>query len=396
MPAKLRAISLIAFGFLLSTGGAFAQISAIEGDVKGVDGQPVKGASILIERQDMKGVYKGAKTDKKGHYIYNGLPLGRYKVSLVIDGQTKDYVDGVKTSLGDPTPINFDMKASADKSAALAKAAEAGTLTKEQERSISKADKDALEKRAKENAAAMAKNKALNDAYNGGMTALEAKQFDTAIDSFKKAGEVDPNQEAVWAELAKAYNEKAETEKKPDVMAQRQEDLQHATEAYAKALAIKPDDAALHLNLALALANMKKIDEAKAELEKAAQLDPTQAGKAYYNLGAIYINSGQTDAAGDAFKKAMELDPTYADAYYQYGVVLMAKMQVAADGKVTYAPGTQEAFQKYLDLKPDGPNADAAKGFIASMGGTIQTNYVNPNAAKKGTNTKKKPTTQQQ
>ena len=38
---------------------------------------------------------------------------------------------------------------------------------------------------------------------------------------FKKAGEVDPNQEAVWAQLAKAYNEKADTEKKPDMAAQR-------------------------------------------------------------------------------------------------------------------------------------------------------------------------------
>jgi tetratricopeptide (TPR) repeat protein len=344
-------------------------------------------AEILIERQDMKGTYKGAKTDKKGHYIYNGLPLGKYKVSLIIEGKTVDSVDNVKTSLGDPTPINFDMKASADKSAALAKAAETGTFSKEQERSLSKADKEAIEKRAKENAAVMAKNKALNDAYNGGMTALEAKQYDAAIDSFKKAGEADPNQEAVWAEMAKAYNEKAETEKKPDMAAQRADDLQHATEAYAKALAIKPDDAALHLNLALALANMKKIDEAKAELEKAAQLDPTQAGKAYYNLGAIYINSGQTDAAGDAFKKAMELDPNYADAYYQYGVVLVAKMQTGADGKMVYPPGTQEAFQKYLDLKPDGQYADAAKGFIQSMGGTIETNYVNPNAKK---TTKKK------
>lgn len=139
--------------------------------------------------------------------------------------------------------------------------------------------------------------------------------------------------------------------------------------------------------MALALANLKKIDEAKAELEKSAQLDPTQAGKAYYNLGAIYINSGQTEAAGDAFKKSMELDPNYADAYYQYGVVLMAKMQVAADGKITYMPGTKESFQKYLELKPDGQYADAAKGFLTSMGATIDTTYTNPNAKK---STKKK------
>ena len=51
----------------------------------------MKGAVILIERQDMKGTYKGAKTDKKGHYIYNGLPFpGTYTVSVFVDGQKKD------------------------------------------------------------------------------------------------------------------------------------------------------------------------------------------------------------------------------------------------------------------------------------------------------------------
>src|SRR5580704_13542093 len=138
MLAQSRAYSLIAFSFLLSAGGAFAQISAIEGVVKGADGQPIQKAEILIERKDMKGTYKGAKTDKKGHYIYNGLPLGKYKVSLIMDGKTIDSVDNVKTSLGDPTPINFDLKAAADRNAALAKSAETGQFSKEQERSLSK------------------------------------------------------------------------------------------------------------------------------------------------------------------------------------------------------------------------------------------------------------------
>ncbi len=383
MLATFRASSLVAFGLLLFAGAASAQISAIEGDVKAADGSLVKGASILIERKDMKGTYKGAKTDKKGHYIYNGLPLGTYKVSLIVEGQTVDSVDNVRTRLGDPMAINFDMKKSEADNKALAKAAETGTLTKEQERSLSKEQKDALEKRAKENAAAMAKNKALNDAFNGGMTAMEAKQYDAAVDSFKKASVEDPKQEAVWAQLARAYNEKADTEKKPDLMQQRTEDLNNAVAAYGKAIELKPDDSALHLNLALALANLKKTPEAKTELEKAATLDPTQAGKAYYNLGAILINSGQNDAASEAFKMALDKDPNYADAYYQYGVTLIGKMTVGSDSKVTYAPGTREAFDKYLELQPTGVNAEAAKSFITAMGGTINTTYVNPNAPKK-------------
>ncbi|MGI8744080.1 MAG: tetratricopeptide repeat protein [Bryobacteraceae bacterium] len=389
MFAKVRAVGLLLCGSVLFTGAAWAQISAVEGDVKGPDGAVVKGAEILIERKDMKGTYKGAKTDKKGHYIYNGLPLGTYKISVLMNGKVADSVDNVRTKLGDPTAINFDLKANAEQQQALAKAAETGTLTKEQERGLSKEQKDAIEKRAKENAEMVKKGKELNDAFNGGMQALEAKNYDQAIDSFTKASVSDPKQEAVWANLARAYNDRADTKKKADQTADRQADLDKAIESYNKALELKPDQASLHLNLALALANEKKIPEAKTELEKAAQLDPTQAGKAYYNLGAILINSGQTDAASDAFKKAMELDPNYADAYYQYGVVLMAKMQVAADGKVTYAPGTKEAFEKYLSMKPDGAYADAAKGFLTSMGETIQTKYVNPSAPKKPATKKK-------
>ena len=45
---------------------SFAQITALEGVVKGVDGKLVPNATIQILRKDMKGAYK-VKTDKKGH-----------------------------------------------------------------------------------------------------------------------------------------------------------------------------------------------------------------------------------------------------------------------------------------------------------------------------------------
>src|ERR1700728_1040092 len=114
MLARSRGYIFSGFCFVLFAGAAWAQIAAIEGDVKGPDGQPLKGAVILIERQDMKGTYKGAKTDKKGHYIYNGLPFpGTYTVSILVDGQVKDVTKGVRTQLGDPVNISFDLKQSA-------------------------------------------------------------------------------------------------------------------------------------------------------------------------------------------------------------------------------------------------------------------------------------------
>jgi hypothetical protein len=42
---------------------------------------------------------------------------------------------------------------------------------------------------------------------------------------------------------------------------------------------------------------------------------------------------------------------------------------------VIAAPGTAEAFQKYLELKPDGPYAADAKNMLAVVGSTLETTY---------------------
>src|SRR5262249_10626744 len=147
--------------------------------------------------------------------------------------------------------------------------------------------------------------------------------------------------------------------------------MQQGLDAYGKAIEIKPDDPGYHNNFALALATAKKFPEAQAELTKAATLDPPNAGRYYYNLGALLVNSGQNDSAGDAFKKAIEIDPNYADAQYQYGVFLLSKATIAADGKVTPVAGTADAFQKYLQLKPDGPFAEPAKQMLQTLGSSV-------------------------
>src|SRR5207248_8610113 len=153
------------------------------------------------------------------------------------------------------------------------------------------------------------------------------------------------------------------------------EQTQHmnkAYESYNKALELKPDDAAYHNNYALSLARGKQFPEAQAELTKAAQLDPPNAGRYYYNLGALLINSGRMDPAGEAFKKAIEADPNYADAQYQYGIYLISKAQMK-ENKLIPVPGTKEAFEKYLQLKPDGQFAQPAKEMLASIDSTIST-----------------------
>jgi tetratricopeptide (TPR) repeat protein len=385
MLAKSRGCILGGFCFLLFAGAAFAQIAAIEGDVKGPDGQPLKGAVILIERQDMKGTYKGAKTDKKGHYIYNGLPFpGTYTVSVFVDEQKRDQTTGVRTQLGDPVNISFDLKQAAQQQQATQAAAATGAATPEQERGMSKEQKEALEKQSKENAEIIAKNKALNDAFNAGKDALAAKNYDAAVDALQKGTELDAKQPVIWANLADAYVGEAGTKTGAD----QQPLYAKALEAYSKAIELKPDSPAYHNNYALTLAKAKKFDEAQAELNKAAQLDPPNAGRYYYNLGALYVNNGQAGAAETAFKKSIEVNPDYADAQFQYATALSAKLTTGADGKVVAPDGMKDALEKYLSLEPMGQFADAAKGMLQMIGATLQTDYSKKGAAppKKKTN----------
>jgi tetratricopeptide (TPR) repeat protein len=334
-----------------------AQTGAFEGTVKGPDGKTLQGAVIKIDRQDVKGNYT-VKTDKKGHYFYGGLPLGNYKITVAVEGTDRD-VKQERSSPGDTKDVSFTIRAAGE-----------APVADESGRAQSASEKAETDKKNKEQTAALAKNKALNDAFNLGKTSAAASNWDGAIDGFTKASEIDANQNVVWGNLADSYVSRAKA-----VPATRDADLAKAAEAYQKAIALKGEDSAYHNNYALVLAQQKKFDDAQTELTKAAQLDPPNAGKYYYNLGAVYINTGNSDAAVTAFKKAIELDPNYADAYYQYGLSLMGKATTDAAGKIAAPAGTAEAFQKYLELKPDGPFAQPAKDMLASLGSTVQTNF---------------------
>lgn len=359
---------------LLFSAACFAQTTAIEGDVKGEDGKPVQKAVIKIERKDIKGNYK-CNTDKKGHYFYGGLPSGTYKITVEVDGKERDSVDNVRSKYGDPTPVNFDLA----QAAARAGSAGGGAApAKEAERGMSAAQKAEYEKKRVEQEQALKKNKELNDAFNAGVDAQTNKQWDVAVQSFEKASQLGPEQNVVWGRLADSYTSLASTK----TGAEGDDLLNKAVTSYQKAIELKPDAPEYHNNFALALAKQKKFTEAQAELTKAAQLDPPQAGKYYYNMGAVLVNTGQSDPAGEAFKKAIEVDPNYADAYLQYGITLMSKATTGSDGKMTPVPGTAEALQKYLELAPNGKDAETAKALLEQIGSKVETNFAKPGEKK--------------
>jgi hypothetical protein len=110
-----KSIILSLVGVLLVTFSVSAGTSVLEGVVKDATGRPVKGADVLIESKNFS---KILKTDFSGHYVTNGLAVGTYKVTLVINGQVKALIPDAKTQVDKPTQLNFDLagtRASAEK-----------------------------------------------------------------------------------------------------------------------------------------------------------------------------------------------------------------------------------------------------------------------------------------
>jgi tetratricopeptide (TPR) repeat protein len=393
MLSPLRRLLYFSGFLLVGTCPLWAQTTTLEGVAKDPSGQPIKGAQVVLNRTDMKGNYH-VKTDKKGHWLYMGLPYGTYDVSLVIDGKTVDKVNGVHSKYGEPQEVNFDEKKTAQEQQATQQANAAGQLTPQQEKGMSPEQKKQYEEQLKQHEAAIAKNKALNDTYNAGMTALrqgdattdkaqKAADYQQAVDNLNKASQVDPNQVAVWSHLGDAYYALGRSQAAPA----NQSSLDQALQAYQKALALTQnpaDQSALYINMGNIYSVEKKTDEANQALNKAVQLNPTDAKTVYFNMGANLVNTGHPDQALDYFKKTVQADPTNAEAWYQIGSLDM--MQGTVDpktGKQSYPPETGEALNKYLQLQPNGPHAQEAQAMLQAIGQKVQTNYKAPSTRKR-------------
>ncbi len=390
MFAELRRLVLSSGFVVLAACSAWAQTATLQGDVKDANGQPLKGAVIKLDRTDIKGHYT-VKSDKKGHWLYTGLPgASTFDISCEVDGKVVDKATGVKASYGDNPPIDFDLRKVQAQQAAAQQASQTGQASQDQERGMSKEQREQYEAQLKKNAESIKKNKALNDTYTAGQDSLKAAQADTdpakktadyqaAIDKFNQAGQMDANQVAIWDSLGEAY----EGLGKAQTGDERTKSLDQAVEAYKKGLAIKPDDPAVYNQLGNIYGLEKKMPEASEALTKAAQLDPSMAPKAYFNMGANLVNGGQPDKATEYFKKATDADPNYAEAWYQYGSLQMMQGKVdPKTGQQTYPPDTATALKKYLELQPNGPHAQEASAMLQALGEKVQTNITVPGAEK--------------
>jgi tetratricopeptide (TPR) repeat protein len=226
--------------------------------------------------------------------------------------------------------------------------------------------------------------KQINQKLAAAKQASSTGDYDTAIAQMTEASQIGPTYDLVWFTLGNAYKSSADKQTDSAEKAKRLssaiDDYQKAIDLRQKAAQSDPKNAqpanlaAYYNNLGAADAAAGKADDASKAYTAAAEANPAQAGQYYYNMGAILTNAGKVDDAIAAFDKCIAADPNKAEAYYQKGVNLLSKATLQGN-KMVAPPGTAEAFNKYLELKPTGDYADPAKQMLASIGAPVETGF---------------------
>lgn len=131
--------------------------------------------------------------------------------------------------------------------------------------------------------------------------------------------------------------------------------------------------AGTYMQLGTDLAQVGKIPEAAATCDKVLAVDPTAKDMqeaCYKNIAIVLTNQGKMADAIAPLQKATQLGPDDALAWKLLGDALSNTITAAQEnGKTVYTvpPGTMEAYQKYLQLEPNGPYAAQVKATLEGL-----------------------------
>jgi len=92
---------------------------------------------------------------------------------------------------------------------------------------------------------------------------------------------------------------------------------------------------------------------------RAAASAGVESADMFTDLGTMQFRSGQPTEALASYGRALEIAPDHANAWLNIGVV---RAQATGD-----AEGAVQAWRRYLELAPDGPEADRVRAMIRTV-----------------------------
>lgn len=261
--------------------------------------QPVEGGVVKIEAVSGKTVKLEQKAKKDGSFtifVLDGTLT--YKFNVSAPGYVP-YEETIKMKLGETNIRNFELMKIGSAPAGAPGAPAAPT----KDPAVEAFNAGAALSNSGDSAGAMAKFReavALKPDLTAGWMALakvavKEKKYQVAIDAAKKGLEIDDEDIDMWTVLYQSYTALG--------------DKANAAIAEKK----MPANASKLFNEAARLINEGKAEEAAAAFRRAVAIDEKFA-RAWYELGIVYVGLGKNAEAREAFNKYLELDPNGKDA----------------------------------------------------------------------------------
>lgn len=409
---KIRLLVFATMLLALTVVGVVAQVGRMEGEVKkrGTN-EGIPNAEVQIHRNDIKWSAT-LKTDKKGKFIHAGIQYGgTYTIIISADGFAPAFSTGHKPDQpipayeldpGDGKKLTLEEVRAAAKGGPggggapgaaggnKAAAAAAGPSKKEIEEYNKK-----VEEVKKKNDKIESDNKAMNTALETGRTALNNKDYGTAIAEFDKGIAIDADQNVFWYLKGLSLynrgvtklNESVKPEMKDQITTLRDAAKADFTEAITNAnkaitlldaqgaadpakaaqnksskagyVKVKADSASL---LGRRFSDAAMAEAANKDYLVVAEMteDPVQKKKLMFAGAETLREAGSVDAAVAAYKGIIEVDPNFAEAYYGIGLSYFGNEKTFQDGA--------NYLQFFIDKAPaSDPRVAEAKGVIASL-----------------------------
>jgi tetratricopeptide (TPR) repeat protein len=192
------------------------------------------------------------------------------------------------------------------------------------------------------------------DSLNKGVRAFRDAKYETAVEHFKSAVDLDPELLNAHLYLATAYA----AQYVPGGESPENKTLgQEAIKAFETVLQKDPKNLGSVKGIAGIYFQMKQLEKAKEFHMKAAELEPTNPDP-YYSVGNInwllcYDKSNPLPPARKAelveeglkyLNKAIEIDPNYYNAYFYMNLLYRQKAQVIVDQIVEKNPKLKDQF----------------------------------------------------
>jgi tetratricopeptide (TPR) repeat protein len=295
-----------AFSILVAA-EAFAQRGAYRGKLVDEQGNPMEGVVCTAELHGGGGRATSVTTKKNGEFVKAGIPVGNYVVSCDKEGYR---------------PLRLPAQVSSNEQADL------GTVT-------------------------------MYRLAPGELSEKDSARATELLEKFNISTKSDDHQATLASllELAKMLPENPEIQFNIASTYEKLGDMDKALEHYQKAGELKPDFYDAWLSIGDIQGKRKAWPEAAAAMKKAIDLKATDP-IALFNYAVYAQNAGDLAAAESAYEKTLAIDPGRAMAHYQLGLMAVSKEQ--NDAAIAH-------FEKFLELAPNDPQAQAAKGVIEAL-----------------------------